>query len=225
MVFNTKENGAVLPDMGGARTVQAFNFNELPDEELVAIFTRDGDEVAFSEIVERYADKIYRTALRIVRNHSDAEEVLQEVLLILSTKTASFRKESKFSSWLFRVALNASYYRIRVDKKHFTNEESLENYVQYDESGALSGVVLKDFRRIPDRELLSREGMEIIRNTIDELPETYRVVFQLMHEQGFRAVEIAEALGMSVSNVKSRLHRSRLYLRDSLAEYYYEMGS
>lgn len=224
MGFNTKYNGAAVPDAGGSRGVPAFKFNELPDEELVAIFTEDGDEGAFSEIVDRYADGIYRTALRIVRNHSDAEEVLQEVFLVLLTKAGTFRKESKFSTWLYRVALNASYMRIRADRKHTTNEVSLDDYAPYDGSGVLSGVALKDFSRIPDRELLSREGMEIISNAIDELPDKYRVVFRLGQEQGLQAGEIAEVLGISVSNAKSRLHRSRLYLRDRLADYFYEMG-
>ncbi|KAB2832937.1 MAG: sigma-70 family RNA polymerase sigma factor [Candidatus Dadabacteria bacterium] len=224
MGFNTKYNCAVFPDAAGGKGVPAFNFGGLPDEELVAIFTEDGDEGAFSEIVDRYADRIYGTVLRILRDPSDAEDVLQEVFLILATKAGTFRRESKFSTWLYMVALNASYMRIRADKKIRSNEMSIEDYAPYDESGALSGVVLKDFSRIPDRELLSREGVEIIMNAIDELPDQYRVVFHLMQEQGLRAAEIAEVLGISVSNVKSRLHRSRLYLRDRLADYFYETG-
>lgn len=224
MRFNTKDNGSVLPGIADSRGVPAFNFNELPDEELVAIFTEDGDEGAFSEIVDRYANGIYRTALKIVRNHSDAEEVLQEVFLILSTKAGTFRKESKFSTWLYRVALNASYMCIRADRKHTTNEVSLDDYAPYDGSGALSGVTLKDFSRIPDRELLSMEGVEIIMNAVNELPDPYRVVFHLNQEEGLTAVETAEALGISLSSAKSRIHRARLFLRDRLADYFYEMG-
>ena len=224
MGFNTKYNGAVMPDAGDSRGVPAFNFNELPDEELVAVYVEEGDEKAFSEIVDRYADKIYKTALRIMHNPPDAEDVLQEVFLILATKAGTFRGESRFSTWLYMIAVNAGYMRIRADKKFHANEVSLEDYAPYDELGALGEVVLKDFSPRPDTELLSREGVEIIMNAVNELPDPYRVVFHLSQEQGLTAGETAEALGITLSSAKSRIHRARLFLRDRLADYFYEMG-
>jgi RNA polymerase sigma-70 factor (ECF subfamily) len=114
--------------------------------------------------------------------------------------------------------------RIRADKKYRSNEVSLEDYTPYDESGALREIAVKDFSPRPDEELLSREGVELIMNAVNELPLPYRAVFHLSHEQGLTAGETAEALGISLSAAKSRIHRARLFLRDRLADYFYEMG-
>lgn len=224
MQCNAKYNCAILPCRENSSSIPEPDFKEMPDEELVAVFVEDRDERAFSELVDRYADRIYKTALRIIHNPSDAEDVLQEVFLILATKAGTFRKESRFSTWLYMVALNASYMRIRADKKYHSNEVSLEDYTPYDGSGALGEIALKDFSLRPDGELLSREGVELIMNAVNELPLPYRAVFHLSHEQGLTAGETAEALGISLSAAKSRIHRARLFLRDRLADYYYEMG-
>jgi RNA polymerase sigma-70 factor (ECF subfamily) len=224
MQCNAKFNFAFLRGRENPKGITAPDYKEMPDEELVSIYVEEGDEKAFSEIVDRYADKIYKTALRIMHNPPDAEDVLQEVFLILATKAGTFRGESKFSTWLYMIAVNAGYMRIRADKKFHANEVSLEDYAPYDESGALGEVVLKDFSPRPDTELLSREGVEIIMNAVNELPDPYRVVFHLSQEQGLTAGETAEALGISLSSAKSRIHRARLFLRDRLADYFYEMG-
>ncbi|HSC35389.1 MAG TPA: sigma-70 family RNA polymerase sigma factor, partial [Thermodesulfobacteriota bacterium] len=150
MQCNAKYNCAVLRGSENPNGIQEPDYKELRDEELVEIFVEEGDEKAFSEIVDRYADRIYKTALRIMRNPSDAEDVLQEVFLILATKAGTFRSESKFSTWLYMVALNTSYLRIRADKKYHLNDVSLEDYTPYDGSGALGEIALKDFSLRPD---------------------------------------------------------------------------
>src|ERR1700758_4346438 len=109
-----------------------INHKELPDEELVRVFVETQDEEAFSKLVNRYGDKIYRTALRITHDPSDAEDVLQEVFITLMEKLDSFNEESKFSTWLYRVAANASFIHLR-DGKKYKNEVSLEEYVSHDE--------------------------------------------------------------------------------------------
>src|ERR1700739_3555613 len=106
-----------------------LNHKRLTDEELVRVFVEDQDEKAFNEIVDRYGDKIYRTALRITHNPSDAEDVLQQVFITLMEKLDTFNEESKFSTWLYGVAANASFLHLRTDKKRHENEVSLENYV------------------------------------------------------------------------------------------------
>jgi RNA polymerase sigma-70 factor (ECF subfamily) len=224
MQCNAKSNYTFLRNGGDPKGITGPDYKEMPDEELVAVYAEEGDENAFSGIVDRYADRIYKTALRIMHDPTSAEDVLQEVFLVLATKAGTFRRESKFSTWLYMIAINASYMRIRADKKIHSNEVSLEDYAPYDESGALGEVVLKDFSPRPDAELLSREGVEIIMNAVNELPDPYRIAFHLSQEQGLTAVETAEALGISLSSAKSRIHRARLFLRDKLADYFYEMG-
>jgi len=222
MRHDTKNNGACGRETMPRACAEGPEPGAIPDEHLVALFVGNRDEDAFGELVNRYADRIYRIALKITRDPGEAEDVLQDVFVILTSKAGTFRMESRFSTWLYRVALNSSYMRVRTKKKINTNESSLDGYAPYDESGFLRDVAAKDFSRRPDNELMTREALEMIRDSINELPEQYRDVFHLRHEEGLSDFEAAEVLGISVSAAKSRIHRARLFLRDKLADYFYE---
>lgn len=214
---------AAIPDSSAGKYSNQnglVNHKELSDEVLIRYFVETQDEEAFSEIVNRYGDKIYRTALRITHNPSDAEDVLQEVFITLIGKLNSFHEESKFSTWLYRVAANASFMHLRAEKK-YKNNKSLENYVSYDEDGTFKGVQISDWSDRPDEMLLSKEVMAIIEKIVNELPVSYRVVFHLRHVEGLPDQEVAKVLGLSVTAVKSRIHRARLFLRDKLSDYFY----
>jgi len=196
--------------------------NDKSDEELVKIFAETRDEAAFDEIVGRYSDRIYGFALRITRNTDDAEEVLQEVFLTLTKKLDTFRGESKFSSWLYRVTANASYMYLRSQKKHESNI-SLENYYPYDEKGTLMGRIMdKDWSSRPDIIIFSKEALKIIDDSINEMPESYRAVFHLRDIEGLSNEEVANILEITIPTAKSRLHRGRLFLRDKLSDYFHE---
>lgn len=196
--------------------------SRLTDEELVERF-RDGDKTTVvGEFVNRYADRVLRLALRVTRNEQDAQEVLQNVFLTLLEKLSTFRGESKFSSWLYRVALNASYMHVGSKSRRTGKEISLEDYAPYNEYGMLEGVKEKGWSDLPDEDLLSREGMEIIEKAIEELPTKYRVVFHLGDVEGLSDQEVADALDLTLSATKSRKRRARLFLRDKLSDYYYE---
>jgi RNA polymerase sigma-70 factor (ECF subfamily) len=198
-----------------------FEHRDLPDEELVRMFVEERDEGAFNEIANRYGEKVFRLALRITHSAHIADEVLQEVFLTLVEKLDSFREESTFSTWLYRVATNASLIQIRNKKKH-GKSMSLEDYVPYNEKGMLSETLLKDWSYSPDEIFAGKEGMELIERAIDELPEKYRIVFHLRDIEGLSNEEVGDILGLSISAVKSRIHRARLFLRDSLSDYFYE---
>ena len=198
-----------------------FEYHDLPDEELVRIFVDERDEEAFNEIANRYGEKVFRLALRITHSTHIADEVLQEVFLTLVEKLDSFREESTFSTWLYRVATNASLIQIRNRNKH-GKSISLEDYVPYNEKGMLSEILLKDWSYSPDEIFAGKEGMEVIERAIDELPEKYRIVFHLRDIEGLSNEEVGDILRLSISAVKSRIHRARLFLRDSLSDYFYE---
>ncbi|HSE84570.1 MAG TPA: sigma-70 family RNA polymerase sigma factor [Thermodesulfobacteriota bacterium] len=192
------------------------------DEKLVELFVDGKDEAAFEEIVNRYVDKVYGLAFRITRDHNGAEEVVQEVFLILINKLGTFRGEAKFSSWLYKVTANASYMYLRANRK-YKSDSSLDGYAPYDERGTLMGrVKVKDWSNTPDEVLLSREAMDMVEKAVEELPEPYRIVFHLKDVDGLTNEEVASVLGLSVPAVKSRLHRARLFLRDKLSDYFYE---
>ena len=196
--------------------------DSISDEKLVELFVSSNDENAFEEIINRYCDKIYGLAFRITRDHHSAEEVLQEVFITLLKKIDTFRSESKFSTWLYRVTANASYMHLRSEKK-YENDVSLEDYVPYDENGTLMGrIKAKDWSDRPEKALLSKEAMEIIEKAVDELPEPYRVVVHLRDIEGLSNEEVSVLLDLSVPALKSRLHRARLFLRDKLSDYFYE---
>lgn len=205
---------------GGERGVSG-----LSDEELVSLYVASRDEDAFGELVNRYGDKVYRLAYRITSSQNDAEEILQEVFLILVEKLSTFRKESRFSTWLYRVASNASFMYIRNTRKSSGKELSLDDYKPYNDYGVLEGVEEKDWSGRPDSQLLGKEGTELIERAIGELPEEYRVVFHMKDIEKLTSKEISRILKLSVPAVKSRVLRARLFLRDRLSEYYSELYS
>lgn len=198
------------------------SLSDVADETLVKMFVKQSDEDAFNELVNRYTDKVYRLAYRISRDPGSAEEILQEVFITLVEKLDTFREESKFSTWLYRVASNASYLFLRKGKKARDREYSLDDYKPYNDSGYLEGVEEADWSRAPDDILLGNEGADILEKAINELPEDYRIVFHMKDVEGLTSKEIGEILKLSVPAVKSRVLRARLFLRDKLSEYYYE---
>jgi len=216
-----------LSDYGvltSSNLLDRVNIEDSKDEILVKFFVNDQNEEAFTELVNRYSDKVYRLAYRITGNPDDAEEVLQEVFIILIEKLNTFRQESRFSTWLYRVAANASYMFLRGGKKDKESQVSFDDYKPYNDHGVLEGVQDKDWSDIPDYKLLSLEGTQLIENAIDELPEEYKIVFHMKDVEGLTSKEIAKALGLSLPAVKSRVLRARLFLRDKLSDYYSEWG-
>ncbi len=200
-----------------------LNHKVLSDEELVVKIVGTQDEEAFNEIVNRYADKIFRLALRITHDPRDAEDIMQEVFLTME-KLDTFRGESKFSTWLYRVAANAGYMSLRAKKRIYENEVSLEDHVSYNEYGVLEGVRIKDWSGRPDEVLFRKEVMETIEKALNELPAAHRVVFHLRDVEGLSNREVADILNLSLPNVKSRIRRARLFLRDKLSDYFFMSG-
>lgn len=192
------------------------------DEELIEKFVKYRDEKAFEILLNRYVDKIYGLAYRITRDHHKSEEVLQEVQLTLIKKLDTFRGDSKFSSWLYRVTANECFMLIRSERKHIS-DLSLDDYVPYDEKGTLMGRIHhKDWSSRPDVVMYVKQALEILDNAVNELPEKYRVVFHLRDIEGLSNEEVSEILDISVPAVKSRVHRARLYLRDEVSDKFFE---
>lgn len=198
------------------------DYENAKDERLVEIFVKTQNEEAITELVNRYSDKVYRLAYRITGNANDAEEVLQEVFIILLQKLDTFRRESRFSTWLYRVAANASFMFIRGGKKTKQSQVSIDDYKPYNDHGFLEGVDEKDWSSVPEYKLLSHEGTQLIEKAMESLPEEYRIVFYMKDIEGMTSKEIAKVLDLSLPAVKSRVLRARLYLRDKLSDYYSE---
>ncbi len=186
----------------------------LADVELVRL-AQGGDTRAFDELVVRYRDRVYRLSFKILRNEDDAAEALQDAFTSAFRGIKSFKSESTFSTWLYRVATNASLmkYRKRRDD-HLSLEQS-----QSPQRDA-EPLAIPDWSQQPLEELLDAETREVMEEGLRRLPEDLRTVFILRDEDGHSNAEVAEMLERSVPAVKSRLHRARLALRDRLDRYF-----
>jgi RNA polymerase sigma-70 factor (ECF subfamily) len=187
-----------------------------PDAELVAGLRRaDGD--AAERLVEIFGDRVYRLALRITGNPSDAEEVVQDALWTAARKIDTFKGESAFGSWLYRITANAAYQKLR-SRQAKQREVSWEAVLpSFDEFARPMDVA--DWSARVEEPALQNELREVLQAAIDDLPDDYRTAF-LMHDiEGLSNPEIAEVLQISLPAVKSRVHRSRLFLRQRLSSY------
>ena len=188
------------------------------DNELIEAIGRGCSE-SFEEIVSRYSDKAYSLATRFTKNQQDAEEVLQDVFTTVYRKVNSFEGKSSFSSWLYRVTVNASLMKIR--KRNQDKSMAMEDAVA-DPSNSL--ILKTDTKDNADEVTARKELLRILEEAVQDLPDEYRPVFILRDIDGLTSKEVSNILKLSVPAVKSRLHRSRLILRRKLALTYKEFG-
>lgn len=175
------------------------------------------DESALEEILRRYQGKIYGLSLRMLRNSHDAEEVLQEVALVIFQKAGTFRGEAKVGSWIYRVTANACFMRLRRRPKVKEIPLTEELGPAMNEEGMVTEPVA-DWSSIPRDELERKELADRINAALGELPPEYRTVVVLRDVEGLSAEETREILNLSLPALKSRLHRARLFLRKRLAD-------
>ncbi len=186
-----------------------------PDVDLVAR-TRAGDTSAYEQLVKQYERQIFRTANHITQNREDAEDITQDVFFKAFQKLHQFKGDSKFSTWLVRIAVNESLMRLR--KRKTSRTVSMDQDVQTEE-----GSIPRDFaewRPNPEQIYSQSELGDILRKTIAGLPPGFRTVFTLRDIENLSTEETAAALKLSVPAVKSRLLRARLQLRERLSRYF-----
>jgi len=175
-----------------------------------------GDEAAFSELIARHQGRVYNHALRLMGSTQDAEEVLQDTFLQVYRNLDRFEERSRFSTWVYRIATNEALMRLRRASR------KREVFVEDTTGDEWWGDDVREFARSPLDDLLDQEVRERLREELAKLPEEYRVVFTLRDIEGLSNAEVADVLGISVAAVKSRLHRSRLHLRDRLSRVFRE---
>jgi RNA polymerase sigma-70 factor (ECF subfamily) len=188
-----------------------------PDAALVEALRREDGE-AMEQLVERYVDRVYRLALRITGSNEDAEEVAQDALWAAGRKIHTFKGESAFGSWLYRITANAAYMKLRA-RKAKANEIALDDVMPALDEGGVHFEPMDDWSRRVDEQALGGELRRVLEQAIDELPPDYRTVLVLHDVEGVPNPEIAETLRLSLPAVKSRVHRSRLFLRKRLNQY------
>jgi len=186
-------------------------------EEALAARAAAGEEAALEELVRRYQERVFRLACRLTGDEEEAADVLQETFLAVCRHLNGFRGESRFSTWLYRVATNAALMHRRARSRRPT--ESLEGYLPtFDENGRHAGTPaeLQTVCRIED--LLDRKALAArAREGLARLPETYRVPFVLRDLEELPTAEVGEILGLAPAAVRQRVHRARLMLRGHLS--------
>ena len=187
------------------------------DAELVERLRRQ-EPGAPEDLVATYGDRVYRLAIRITGNEQDAEEVVQDALWTAARKIDTFKGESAFGSWLYRITANAAYQKIR-SRQSKRQEISWEDLLPtFDVMGAHAEPV-RDWSARAEEPALQTELRTVLTTAINDLPGDYRTAFLLHDVEGLSNPEIAETLHISLPAVKSRVHRSRLFLRNRLSDY------
>jgi len=188
------------------------------DAALVAGLRR-GDPQAMEQLVETFADRVYRLTFRITGSREDAEEATQDALWTAGRKIDTFKGESAFGSWLYRIAANAAYMKLRR-RKATAREVAIEEVLPALDDGGLHFEPMDDWSPRVDEQALNGELREILDAALAELPPDYRTALVLHDVEGLSNPDVAETLGISLPAVKSRVHRSRLFLRQRLAHYF-----
>src|SRR5215468_323484 len=207
-------------------TLSAPNPHRLPssiareDEHLLVAAAKKGDTAAFEELVNRYEDKILRLTKNITGNHEDAEDAMQNAFLKAYSHLQDFHGDSRFYTWLVRIAANEALMRLR---KRRANQFSLDEPIEGDDE--IIPRDIEDWGPSPEQRYAQSEMHEILNHVIDQLSPEFRVVFVLRDVEGLSTEETASTLGISVAAVKSRLLRARLRLRQKLDRYFRRDGS
>src|SRR6201987_3987137 len=173
-----------------------------------------GETDLFYELVRPFEKAAFLAALSLLKNEADAEDVAQEAILKAFKNLARFRREAKFSTWLIQIAINEAKMKLRKDRRHLY--ESIEEG-RLGDDGDYTPQDFADWREIPSEALEQKELRKALTNALDSLPEKYRTVLILRDVQHLSITETAKVLGLSEANVKTRLCRARLQMRDALA--------
>ena len=177
-----------------------------------------GEVDKFQDLVKRYEAKLYNFSLRMCRDPSDAEDMIQDTFLNVFRYLKNFRHETKFKNWLYKVAASTCFKKRRKSKFAPDKELSLDEFLPNDDAEKPDHV--PEWAVLPLDKLLNEELHGVINKTILTLPKKYRMVMVLRDIEGFSTAETAQILNLSPSNVKVILHRARLYLRDKLKGYF-----
>jgi RNA polymerase sigma-70 factor (ECF subfamily) len=177
-----------------------------------------GQDERFHDLVERYEQKLYNFSLRMCRDHRDAEDMVQDTFLNVFRYLKDFRYETKFKNWLYKVAASTCIKKRRKSKFAPERELSLDEFLPNDEAEPPDRV--PEWALMPLDKLLNAELAGVINREILSIPKKYRMVIVLRDIEEFSTAETAQILNLSPANVKVRLHRARLFLRDKLKGYF-----
>jgi RNA polymerase sigma-70 factor (ECF subfamily) len=190
------------------------------DEATLVAQVREGDTRAFGELVRRYEGKFFRLAQHITQNREDAEDVLQETFMKAYEHLDQFKGDSKFYTWIVRIAVNQSLMKLR--RRKTDKSVSIDETIDTGEDNVTREIAAWDEN--PEQQFSREELGGILDEAIESLEPLYRSVFVLRDIEELSTEETAEALSLSVPAVKSRLLRARLQLREKLTRFFKRKG-
>lgn len=192
--------------------------NETQTQDFSIDALRAGDRAEFARLVDAYSAPIYRLGLKMLGNPQDAEDVIQNTFLNALMHLADFEGRSSVSTWLYRIASNEALMLLRRKK----NTVNLDDFQPEDAEETPLPEVFVDWSALPEDELLSGESKKALDAAVWQLPEPLRMVFLLRDIEGISIRDTAEILNLTETNVKTRLLRARMFLREQLSAYYSE---
>ena len=178
---------------------------------------RRGDRGEFARLVDAFSGPLYRLALKMLGNASDAEDALQNTFLKAFQYVDTFEGRSSLSTWLYRIASNEALMMLRKRRPEINFADST---VEEEDERNYAPVQFTDWCCLPEEEYLSAEARKAMDRAVEHLPETLRIVFVLRDIEDLSIQETSEVLGLSETAVKTRLLRARLRLREELSSYY-----
>ena len=203
--------GAIQPKVG----------EPISEEMALVHAAKAGDVSAFESLVKKYDRNVFRIANHITHNREDAEDVVQDAFLKAYENLEQLQGQSKFYTWLVRIAVNEALMKLR--KRRPERTVSLDEDVKTEEDSLPREVA--DWSPNPEQQYSQAELKDILTRTIQGLPQGFRTVFVLRDVEGLSTEETAEALDLSIPAVKSRLLRARLQLRDRLSRFFQKRES
>jgi len=178
---------------------------------------RRGDRGEFARLVDAFSGPLYRLALKMLGNASDAEDALQNTFLKAFQHVDTFEGRSSLSTWLYRIASNEALMMLRKRRPEINFADST---VEEEDERNYAPVQFTDWCCLPEEEYLSAEARKAMDRAVEHLPETLRIVFVLRDIEDLSIQETSQVLGLSETAVKTRLLRARLRLREELSSYY-----
>ena len=179
---------------------------------------RNGEHDAVSDLAAAYESKVYQLAFRYLKNHEDAEEVTQDVLLKVFQRIDAFRGDAALSSWIYRITFNTAMSRLRSARS--ARQSTVEDSVREDGDGRrTSRPEIADWSPLADEEMLRGELRAALVRALMELPPLYRLPVILRDIEGLSTEEASAVLRVKDQTLKSRLHRGRLILRERLSDF------
>jgi RNA polymerase sigma-70 factor (ECF subfamily) len=198
------------------KTTEIDMANRLDRDQELLTALRGHEPLAAEALNTAYGDRAYRLAVRITRNNQDAEEAVQDAFWSVIRKIDTFRGDSAFGSWVYRIVSNAAYAKVRRRRQALVDISLDEVLPPFDQNGRHASVIT-DWSRSIDDPAVQSDLRAVLTSAISELPDHYRTALILRDVEGLSNAEVAEALLITIPTAKMRAHRARLFLRKRLS--------